>query len=209
MSVDNSKRLKKLFLKAEYLAAELEETQDLFGAYSAEFSKELNSLKKKRKSNPITDCSAEIGAFLELEAQEAAAEAAAQEAAESCEEELPPRPELPADFKRVYKKIMTIVHPDKLEFMEDAKKKERYMHLASIANDAANDLNWYDMAKIAIELNIDMGEVSDQQIAGMEESCNKVLKEVSAMKNSYPWTWALAGDAEKEIVFNYYVENVL
>jgi hypothetical protein len=198
VSIDNSKRFKKLFLKAEYLSAELDETIELFDEYSSEFSKKLGDIKAKEKSNPITDCVAEMEASMAAEAE-----------ALHNEEDSDPGPEMPSDFKKIYKKIMTIVHPDKLEFMDDEVKKSRYMSLASAANDAAGDLNWYDMAKIAIELGVDMGDISDQQIISMEEACDKVLRKVSGMKNSYPWAWASSNDVQREIVFNYYVENVL
>lgn len=92
------------------------------------------------------------------------------------------------DVKDLYKKIVTVTHPDKLTSLsEDEKKHKRAIFLK--ASSAAEENRLFALQQIALDLGIDIGFLSDEQVRVLEIESEKIKKEIKQMTNSYAWVW--------------------
>lgn len=92
------------------------------------------------------------------------------------------------DVRDLYKKIVTVTHPDKLTSLsEDEKKHKRAIFLK--ASSAAEENRLFALQQIALDLGIDIGFLSDEQVRVLEIESEKIKKEIKQMTNSYAWVW--------------------
>ena len=189
-----NKTYNKLFLKAKYLCAELDEHNCLFEEYAADFFKEVSLLDNVSDSG-MAGATERLVDGLDNIMDEPDAEGVQS------------RANMDPSIKSLYKKIMLKVHPDKIEFIEDAELKEKYSNYCSRAISAINDLRLYDLIDIAIELGIEIGAPSEGMILELEECCLRYEKLIKDIKSTYPWIWARGDDSEKNKIILAYMEK--
>jgi hypothetical protein len=197
MSASIEKRHEKLFFKAKYLHSELEEAEEIYEGYKDSFLKEVSTKQgpKKEKKDDLKECISEMDAGLE---------SIFDDEIFDCQNN-----NLPKSFKKLYKKIMIKVHPDKLIFTEDDEKREKYSNICKKATSAAESFDWFKMIESAMELNIDISDISEEQTKWLENDCDKISKKILDIKNTYPWVWGRAGREQREFLVSKYLESLI
>lgn len=204
MPQGNARKIRTLFLRAEYLSAEVEDARELFDEYRGDFATAVASAVKalppsEALPGDISSAAKELAEALD----EVASEPNPDEDIGSSSKELPP------DLKSLYRKIMVKVHPDKLTFIEDEDVCRRYSKLAKLANEAAENVDWYLMIKVANELSIELDSLSSECISSLEGRCDTLSSEVKLLHGSYQVHWGEAHGAAKSVWIKSYIENML
>ena len=109
------------------------------------------------------------------------------------------------DVKDLYKKIVTLTHPDKLTLLsKDEKEHKRALFLR--ASTAAEENRLFALQQIALDLGIDIGSLSDEQVRILETESRKIKQEIKQMTNSYAWVWYNEDSEEnkEQLMSNYF-----
>jgi hypothetical protein len=110
-------------------------------------------------------------------------------------------------FKKLYRSIMTIVHPDKVACIDSEVISESYKRLSGMANNACSDENWFVLFDICDELNIDNIEISDENIAWLKRYCESKKSESDGLKKTYPWIWSQSDEKVKHFLEQEFVKK--
>jgi len=84
------------------------------------------------------------------------------------------------DVKKLYHKIVELSHPDKTEGKEDVFRD---------ATEAYKDQQFGRLLELGAELNIEVGELSDDSIELLEQNTLDLEKKLEGLKNSTAWFW--------------------
>ena len=108
------------------------------------------------------------------------------------------------NLKKVFRKIATLIHPDKTLKLSDFEKSVK-TKLFEKARLAFQKNDYYGMVEIAQELGIELPPPSKEQIELMKENNKKLEKQINTIKNSVVWAWYHAEDQSKKqrIMDNY------
>ena len=196
MNLSIEKKHKKLFFKARYLSAELEEMEEKFEECKILFLDEISKedMDAARAKDPLKKCVAELDKDLDSIFDE--------KIIENIKNNLPP------SFKKLYKKIMIKVHPDKMLFLNDDDQKNQYKTICTKANFAVNEGNWYMMVEAAMELGISIPDVSNEHIEWLRKDCDKLNEKIKDIKGTLPWVWFHSDGRVKNLCIKQYVDNV-
>lgn len=131
-----------------------------------------------------------------------------EQAAEEAEvEEIIPEERDPA-FKKLFRKIVVLCHPDKftddLTELQKAFKKDMYDRAVK-AND---QYKWAEMITVAIKLEIDLPEEYYEYVENLKADADKVQQEIEAIQGSVAWTWYHAPDEQKPFIMAQYVKHM-
>lgn len=112
-----------------------------------------------------------------------------------------PEPELPdlsPDLKKIYRKIVTDTHPDKLinaqiSEKERSKKNEAYIKATSAFDKKDEDA----LIEVAVDLELDI-DLPDERVAKSLRARGKKLEDqIVKIKGSPEWFWAHADEARR------------
>ena len=193
MNSEASSKHEKLFYKAMYLNAELEEVTHTFDKCKADFFKEV-SIEKKRPprtslKQAAKNLSEEIGDVLDdkVECDKGSDE---------------------PEFKSLYRKIMIKTHPDKLLQIKDEELKAKYSEICVKTMRAMENKSWFLLYGAAKDLGIKEVKLSDRSIAFLEEDCKKMNEKISVIKKSIPWVWFHSEEKIKEVCLKQYYNSL-
>lgn len=175
-----SRNLKKLTHKYEYLKLELEELEDLSEQYTLEWSKLFGKY--------FIDRGKEM--WLNEETGELRKEPPKEEV-ESKKEEKPEK------VKKLYRKLSTLLHPDKGGSDEVFNDLKQFYESKNIL----------ELLKLAADYNIgyDLDE-EDQQL--IEKSCHSLSDKIENVQSTLSWTY-FTGDKRKKLYVIKMVESEL
>lgn len=175
-----SRSLKKLTHKYEYLKLELEELNDLSEKYTLEWSKLFGKY--------FIDRGKEM--WLNEETGELRKEPPR-------EEEETKKEEKPEKVKKLYRKLSTILHPDKGGSDEVFNNLKQFYESKNIL----------ELLKLAADYNIgyDLDE-EDQQL--IEKSCHSLSDNIENVQSTLSWTY-FTGDKRKKLYVIKMVESEL
>lgn len=175
-----SRNLKKLTHKYEYLKLELEELEDLSDEYTLEWSKLFGKY--------FIDRGKEM--WLNEETGELRKEPPKEEV-ESKKEEKPEK------VKKLYRKLSTLLHPDKGGSDEVFNDLKQFYESKNIL----------ELLKLAADYNIgyDLDE-EDQQL--IEKSCHSLSDKIENVQSTLSWTY-FTGDKRKKLYVIKMVESEL
>ena len=127
-------------------------------------------------------------------------------ALESCPETTPD--EKDSDIKSLYKKVVALSHPDRLQDRSDFEKK----HKASLFRKALQSYEEDDyctLAGLAEELEINLPRPSKNHVALAKRTISRLEQEIKKMKNTYAWVWYNEESMEKrENIMEKYIETI-
>jgi hypothetical protein len=175
-----SRNLKKLTHKYEYLKLELEELEDLSEEYTLEWSKLFGKY--------FIDRGKEM--WLNEETGELRKEPPVEEVEAKKEEK-------PEKVKKLYRKLSTILHPDKGGSDEVFNDLKQFYESKNIL----------ELLKLAADYNIgyDLDE-EDQQL--IEKSCYSLSDKIENVQSTLSWTY-FTGDKRKKLYVIKMVESEL
>ena len=112
-------------------------------------------------------------------------------------------PEVPPEFKSLYRKIAIETHPDKVS--NDDKKLDAYQE----ATEAKKENKIDKLISIAKDLKIDLNEMKFSDIKSIESSIIKTETAISTIRNSYVWLWAFSNTRDRlNIIVRFVINNV-
>jgi hypothetical protein len=178
----------KLYYKAMYLNAELKEVNVIFEQCKKEFLIEASKEKRKPASVSLTKATKRLTEDLDDIF-----------AAKNNNPDL-------SGFKKLYKKIMLKVHPDKLVLVEDDTMKNMYSDICSKTMNAMDTKSWYLLFGAATDLGIKDIEINDDHIKMLKDDCEKLESKISKVKKTVPWLWFHSNDKIKEKCLKQYLK---
>ena len=167
--MDFSEKLKnkKLKLKSDYLRAELEEVNYEFQNCLLEFQRDFQEhLEKFKTKKKVERVDSEI------------------------EFDIPKE-----KVNKVFKKIATKTHPDKL--INENDDSDRLVELYKEAQQSVERNDWSRVTQIADELDIDITDVEEDDSQYLEESIKSMEKKIKDIKKTFAWMWNHSEEAEK------------
>jgi len=114
------------------------------------------------------------------------------------------------DIKRVYRVIVKSTHPDKIKNIDEKHQvtlKKYYIE----ATEAYNDQNLYEIVRIATMLNLDIGDLSDENLNRLEEDLKRFKSGVKVIENHMVWKYfeELRDNMQRQIVLKQFVLNFI
>lgn len=179
----NSIELKRLVSKYKYLQQELEYFNELRGEYERDF-----------KQNIIESGYEFIIPIIS--------------SGDTQSEESAVGDQLPTKFKKLFRKIVSLTHPDKLKD-EDEKTILELRTMYEMAVNASQDGEKGVLIIIAIELGIDVVDFKDE-IEEINIACNKIKEQIDEFckRSSYYW-YNLKTDKEKDEFMKKFIDSSL
>ena len=191
-----SKKIKTVILKARYLESELDLIEGEYFDCSQEFMSEVHSRIENRKKDP--DFALKMSNIVLNGELDKIKDMDKNGISESTKKELP------KDFKKIYRKIMLIVHPDRLESMRESEEKSILKDLAASANKAAREEDWYLLVSVALDLNISLEDLPETYVDKVNNSCNLMENKINNLKTCYAILWKNSSkDKKNEILDNF------
>lgn len=112
------------------------------------------------------------------------------------------------NLKKVFRKIASQIHPDKLERFSDFEKKLK-SKLFEKARTAFQKNDYYGIVEVAEQLDIDLPPPTQEQIELMKTTNKNLEKEISVLKKSVVWGWYHADEEkEKEKIMDKYIDHL-
>lgn len=108
--------------------------------------------------------------------------------------------ELNNNFKKLFRKISLLTHPDKTQD-EDSRDILENAVEAKKSKDAGG------LTSIAHDLKIDLSDLDYDSIDLLEESIQKSEQEIVKIHNSYPWAWYYAPENKKDPILISFIQN--
>lgn len=102
------------------------------------------------------------------------------------------------DVKKMFKKVALMCHPDKLQDLEQSPNKSRLESLYQRARQALDDNDFFGLFSIYQELNMDLPDLSPQQIVLLQNQINAIKKELNHIESSIAWGWYFEEDKNKK-----------
>ena len=112
-------------------------------------------------------------------------------------------------IKKLYRKIASETHPDKLVASgfsqgEVARKETIFKK----AKEAYERDNWYTLYSVAVDLGIEVGEIDEKHIDWIEEDIKLTMGRISKMGQLFVWVWYTSDDEGKKRVMDQYFKQV-
>ena len=164
---------KKLQRQILYLRTELEETTFIFQDCLIEFEEEFRDYFKNQSNKDHKKVTTD-----------------------------PPEFDIPKeDVKNVFKKIAQKTHPDKLikeDTLSSTYKEKVDMYKEALGS--VENKDWSRVIEIAMELDIDVSDVKNDDSDYLNESVKRLTEKIKQLKSTYAWKWGNTPDQEREIM---------
>jgi len=102
------------------------------------------------------------------------------------------------DFKKLFRKIAIKCHPDKLNDSYSEREKSFLKECYNNLNKSNSTYDWGLLLKIAIELNIEVEELTTDQLTNIQENINKIREKILKYEESMAYKWYLLPDDENK-----------
>ena len=76
------------------------------------------------------------------------------------------------------------------------------------AKEAYERDNWYTIYSIATDLGITPGDISEKQIAWIEEDIKLTMGRISSIGRLFVWVWYVAEEEQREEILKQYFKQV-
>ena len=216
------RKMKFLATKLSALQSELSVSREIFQAASRDveemFQDKYFPHNKKLKQQQETNSEeAEIKEYSEEEAagneqfnqQEKQEEKQNQQSEEdnSLPDQSSANKNADPEVKKMFKKIASQCHPDKLQDMENGFERTRKEQLYQKARQALENNDILIMADIAGELDIEIPEITEIQLKQAENKIISIKKELQMIESTAVWQWFFTEDKEKKkFILNHIFE---
>ena len=189
-------KYKTLFEENELVIVESEEGAADLAYHLNYFKKKLNKKivnQDKRFKNLFFDDIEEVDNSLEVARKDAKEESKLSQ----------PKISRPAWAKKLYKKIVFITHPDKLDTIKIDFLKKRMEKLYLLAVDSYNACNYQNLLMICYDLDIAFDEKLIEAHIGSR--IKKLESEVSTIKKTLGYQWYHVSESDKSHALEQYL----
>ena len=161
-------KYKKLKYKLKYLELEVEETEDKFRECINNFEKAF----REKMGDDFEDPNKDKGVKLN----------------QNKKEEIK-NDQQSTEVKKVYRKIVSKTHPDKLEQLPNNTIKKKLIKQYKEAVVHYNNNNMVGLFDLADELDIKLPEIDESYIKRMETETESLKNKIKRYKDSNAWIW--------------------
>ena len=98
------------------------------------------------------------------------------------------------EVRKMFRKIATHCHPDKLGGMEDGFEKRKKEELYQKAREALENNDVLRMADVAQDLGVEVPEITEAQLKQTEQKIVSIKKELSMIESTAVWHWFFTED---------------
>ena len=98
------------------------------------------------------------------------------------------------EVKKMFKKIASQCHPDKLQDLQDGFEKSKKQELYQKARQALENNDVLIMADVANELGVEVPEITASQLRATEQKIIAIKKELSMIESTAVWHWFFTED---------------
>ena len=202
-------KMKFLAIKLAALKSELKISKEIFESASKEVEQMFNKkyfpeIPVKTQEQPTQD--QEIKEYSEEEVSEETSEPKKEQEEvtdDSDNEHVQDNPSSNAsaadpEVKKIFKKIATKIHPDKLAQLEDGYEKEKKQELFEKARAALEDNDILILADVAMELDIEVPELTAERLKQAENKIIAIKKELNHIESTMVWHWFFTENKEQK-----------
>ena len=161
-------KYKKLKYELKYLELEVEETEDKFRECIGKFEKAF----REKMGDDFEDPNKNKGVKLNQKKQEEIK-----------------NDKQSSEVKKVYRKIVSKTHPDKLEQLPNNTIKKKLIKHYKKAVEHYNNNNVVGLFDLADELDIKLPEIDESYIEKMSMEVNSLKNKIKRYKDSNAWIW--------------------
>lgn len=195
--------MKFLAIKLSALQSEVKVSREIFHAASSEVEKMFN--QKYFPEIPVEPKEQETDME---EYSEEKAEEQNQKQKQRVEQNAPNPDDMPEqtsaekraspEVKKMFKKIASQCHPDKLQDLEDGFEKRKKHELYQKARAALESDDVLIMADVASELGVEIPEITEAQLKQTEKKIMTIKKELGMIESTAVWHWFFTEDPKKK-----------
>lgn len=98
------------------------------------------------------------------------------------------------EVKKMFKKIASKIHPDKLEELSDGFEKERKQKLFERARKALEEDDIVGLSDIAMEVDVEVPEISEEVLKRTEQKIISLKQKLSQIESTIVWHWFFCED---------------
>lgn len=102
------------------------------------------------------------------------------------------------DFKKIFRKIAIKCHPDKLNDSYSEREKSFLKECYNNLNKSNSTYDWGLLLKVAVELDVEVEELTAEQLNNIQENINKVREKILKYEESMAYKWYLLPDDENK-----------
>lgn len=214
-----SKKIKKQFLELKFLYAELdyyeeelEEAQDSFkeAFYNRCEEKDIQQFKRPKENKITTSSSTDLGRYLEEEEEyyyHSSQEHQTKPEVETEEQVI--EEDKDKELAKLYKKIVSLTHPDAIPSNEKEEIKQKRINLFMQTQEAYRNKNFYQLCQIALELGLEVPEPKKEQLKWLEQEADRIKKRIEHIKSTYAWVWYNEEEQNKNKIMDRYLSIVV
>ena len=180
-------KYKKLKYELKYLELEVEETEDKFRECINNFEKAL----REKMGNDFEDPNKDKGVKLNQKKQEQIK-----------------NDKQSSEVKKVYRKIVSKTHPDKLEQLPNNTIKKKLIKHYKKAVEHYNNNNVVGLFDLADELDIKLPEIDESYIEKMSTEVESLKNKIKRYKDSNAWIWYHSTGDMAENIMNQIVSKL-
>ena len=173
---------KKLKYEIKYLSAEKEEVHNVVKTalpkFEAEFKKQIPDYKKPSEKKTFKNL------------KEKSKKVKIEESEIRTEKKNP-------SVKKVYRRIVTRTHPDKLEQLPNNQLKKGLIKKYKEAVNSYKDNDIVSLFDLADELDIKLPEIDESHIELMTQKINALKEQINAYRNSNAYIWYKSENQEE------------
>ena len=112
-------------------------------------------------------------------------------------------------IKKLYRKIASMTHPDKLIASslspgEIERKEQAFIK----AKEAYERENWYSLYSIASELGITPDDIEEKHIEWIEEDIRLAMGRISKIGQLFTWVWYVSDEEQRKQIIDQYLKQV-
>ena len=193
MSVDS--RVKFLIKKLARLEDEYINSNSIFQEGSAEVEKLFR--KEYQIEDPETSPPTESGKTEEVSPPDPIESENEREPTESqVDEQEEAETHVDPEVKKLYRKIATKAHPDKLVNMPEGKEKEKLKGIFQNATRFMENNDYASLAAIAIVLDIEVQEFSENDLKKVKERISIIKDKIHKIEKTVIWKWIFEENKE-------------
>ena len=110
-------------------------------------------------------------------------------------------------FKYLYKKIVTISHPDKHSREMPKEQSDNLIKIYNECLDAVKNNDLPSLLSCADRLYLDVPYISEEENELIKSKCMSMESSVEHLKNTYIWKWANAKEEDKIAIIKMFISN--
>lgn len=190
------KKMKFLATKLSALQAELVVSKEIFQLASAEVDKMF--AEKYYPEQPVKQEKSEQDQTIkEYSEEDQQQESERVFTSDSPDQETAVKNASP-EVRKMFKKIATHCHPDKLDTMKDGFEKRKKEQLYQKAREALENNDVLCMADVAQDLGVEIPEITAAQLRETEQKIVSIKKELSVIESTAVWYWFFTEDPARK-----------